>query len=243
MIQIRQITRRAKQFHTVLCLERSERNGLKMKIAVVTEVSTSAKNHDVIQALNGLGHEVYNLGMKNISGEPELLIVETGFLSALLLNLKCVDFVVGGCGTGQGYFNCAVQYPGVICGLVQEPVDAWLFPQINGGNCVSLALNKGYGWAGDVNLKFIFEKLFSVESGAGYPDHRKIPQQIIRRRLDEISQAVHLPFEKIVEVIDGETFGNVLRFPGVWEFITSMADSNSKLMHALEKRYLSCLSE
>jgi ribose 5-phosphate isomerase RpiB len=175
--------------------------------------------------------------MKNVSGEPELLIVDTGFLSALVLNLNCVDFVIGGCGTGQGYVNCVLQYPNIVCGLIQEPLDAWLFPQINGGNCISLALNKGYGWAGDINLKFIFEKLFSVESGAGYPEHRKLPQQIIRRRLNNISQITHLPFARIIDTMDDETIRNVLKFPGVWEFIRQTGQADSDIMHVLTKRY------
>ena len=56
-----------------------------------------------------------------------------------------------------------MQYPGVFCGHIMTPLDAWLFRQINGGNCISLALNQGYGWAADVNLKFIFDRFFSVE--------------------------------------------------------------------------------
>lgn len=43
------------------------------------------------------------------------------------------------------------------CGLIQSPLDAWLFGQINGGNCISLALNFGYGWATDINLWFVFD--------------------------------------------------------------------------------------
>ncbi len=74
-------------------------------------------------------------------------------MSALLLNLKAVDFVVGGCGTGLGYLNAVMQYPGVFCGHLLTPLDAFLFARINAGNCVSLALNQGYGWAGDVNLR------------------------------------------------------------------------------------------
>jgi hypothetical protein len=108
-----------------------------------------------------------------------------------------------------------MQYPGVFAGLIQEPSDAWLFAQINGGNCVSLALNKGYGWAGDVNLQFIFEKLFSVEFGCGYPEHRKVSQQNSRARLERLSGVVHLPFDKILEAVDREILDTVLRFPGV----------------------------
>jgi hypothetical protein len=70
-----------------------------------------------------------------------------------------------------------LQYSGVVCGYILTPLDAWLFTQINRGNCISLALNQGYGWAGDINLKFIFDRIFSVEKGSDYPAHRKEPHQ------------------------------------------------------------------
>jgi ribose 5-phosphate isomerase RpiB len=44
-------------------------------------------------------------------------------MTAILLNLKRVDFVVGGCGTGQGYLNSAMQYPGVFCGHILNDLD------------------------------------------------------------------------------------------------------------------------
>ncbi|MFA9381973.1 MAG: ribose-5-phosphate isomerase, partial [Acetanaerobacterium sp.] len=69
-----------------------------MKIAVITEGSTKIRNGEVMQSLEGMGHDVYNLGMKNVEGEPDLTYMETGLLTALLLNLGAVDFVVGGCG-------------------------------------------------------------------------------------------------------------------------------------------------
>ncbi len=126
-----------------------------MKIAIISETSAGDRNPDIISALDGRGHEVFNVGMKKGGTEPQLGYTETGFLTGLLLHTGRVDFVVGGCGTGQGYLDSAMQYPGVFAGLVLDSLDAWLFTQINGGNCLSLALNKGYGWAGDVNLKFI----------------------------------------------------------------------------------------
>lgn len=207
-----------------------------MKIAVVTESSTANRNTEVLKALDGCGHEIYNLGMKGEKREPELLIVDTGFLSALLLNLGCVDFVIGGCGTGQGYVNCVLQYPDIVCGLIREPLDAWLFPQINGGNCISLALNQGFGWAGDINLEFIFERMFSISPGGGYPEHRKIPQQNIRKRLQKVSGSTHLTFDNIIAVIDDETFNNVTEFPGVLEYIFQNADHDSYGLKALKKR-------
>ena len=48
---------------------------------------------------------------------------------------------------------------------------------------MSLMLNQGYGWAGDVNLRMIFDAYFSVERGSGYPAHRQAPQRASRMAL------------------------------------------------------------
>ncbi|PIW11390.1 MAG: ribose-5-phosphate isomerase [Candidatus Infernicultor aquiphilus] len=207
-----------------------------MKIAVINETSAADKNKDIIAALDLFDHKIFNVGMKKTGEYPELTYIDTGFLGALLLNTKKVDFVIGGCGTGQGFLNSVMQYPGVFCGHISSPVDAWLFTQINGGNCISLALNQGYGWAGDVNLKFIFEKLFSVDSGSGYPQHRKKSQQQSRQILADISRKVHLPFEILVEKIDSNIVKNVLKFPGVWDLLQVENIENDILRDILLKR-------
>jgi hypothetical protein len=103
-----------------------------------------------------------------------------------------------------------MQYPNVFCGLILNSLDAFLFSQINAGNCISLALNKGYGWAGDLNLKYIFEKLFASPRGAGYPPHRSESQAHSRERLCRISQAAHAPFGGIVRALDREIVETVL---------------------------------
>lgn len=207
-----------------------------MKIAVINETSAADKNKDIMAALDGFDHQVFNVGMKKSGGTPELTYIDTGFLGAILLNTKRVDFVIGGCGTGQGFLNSVMQYPGVFCGHILTPLDAWLFAQINGGNCISLALNQGYGWAGDVNLKFIFEKLFSVESGSGYPEHRKVSQQQSRKTLINISQKTHLPFEVIVEKMDSNIVEEVLKFSGVWDLLDAKNIKNNRLRDILVKR-------
>ncbi|NJD02899.1 MAG: ribose-5-phosphate isomerase [Ruminiclostridium sp.] len=208
-----------------------------MKIAVINETSAGGRNKDIIEALEGYGHEIFNLGMRQGGGDPELSYIETGLLAALALNLGKADFVIGGCGTGQGFLNSVMQYPNVFCGLITEPLDAWLFAQINGGNCISLALNKGYGWGGNINLKFIFEKLFSVEWGEGYPPERKVPQQLSRRALKVISKQTHMGFASILEAIDRDTVRKALGFPGIKEFldIANIQDI------ALKERILSVL--
>lgn len=208
-----------------------------MKIAVINETSAGDRNKDIIAALDGFGHEIINAGMTKSGGEPELTYIETGLLGAILLNTGTANFVVGGCGTGQGFLNSVMQYPGVFCGLISDPLDAWLFTQINGGNCISLALNKGYGWAGDVNLRFIFEKLFSVEPGCGYPEHRKLSQQQSRETLVNISKNVHLPFASIIEKMDNRIMEKVLNFPGVWDLINIKNMKNEELKNALIKRF------
>jgi ribose 5-phosphate isomerase RpiB len=156
-----------------------------------SEVSTADRNADVVAALEGRGHEVLNVGMRRASEGPELTVLHTSFLSALLLAARRADIIVAGCGTGHGYEIAVSQYPGVACGRILNPLDAWLFTQINGGNVVSLALNLAYGWAGDVNLRMIFDALFSVEVGAGYPPHRRETQQESRRVLTEVASVTH----------------------------------------------------
>ncbi len=206
-----------------------------MKIAVVTEVSTKEKNASVLSALENRGHEVFNLGMKCVAGEPELTYIHTGFLGAVLLGGGCVDLVVGGCGTGQGFLNSVLQYPGVCCGLIESPLDAWLFAQINGGNCVSLALNKGFGWAGDINLKLIFDQLYSVEWGLGYPAPRKESQQRSRAALQGLSRVTHMPLPRIVECAEDSVVHPALSFPGVLDFLSARACAEVRT--ACQKRH------
>ena len=149
-----------------------------MRIAVLSEISAVDKNKDIMDALAGRGHEIFNLGMADAKDTPQLLYIHTGFLAAFLLAVGKVDLVVGGCGTGQGFLNAVMQYPGVFCGHILTPLDAWLFTQINDGNCVSLALNQGYGWAGQCQPRnSIFDRLFEPERGGGYPPHRREAQR------------------------------------------------------------------
>jgi ribose 5-phosphate isomerase RpiB len=207
-----------------------------MKIAVVIETSAADKAKDIISALEGRGHEVINAGMSKTGESPELLYIHTGFISALLLHLKRVDFVVGGCGTGQGYLNAVMQYPGAFCGHILNSLDAWLFTQINGGNCISLALNQGYGWAGDVNLRFIFDSIFSVESGSGYPPHRKEPQRAARELLVDVSALTHRSYAKIIEALPDSVILPALSYPGIKDLIDIETIQEPALKSALEKR-------
>lgn len=209
-----------------------------MKIAVVSETAAGDKNADIIAALSGRGHEIINAGMKKSGESPELQYYHTGLLTALLLNTGRVDLVVGGCGTGQGFFNAAVQFPGVFCGLLNTPLDAWLWNQINGGNCISLCLNQGYGWAGGVNLRLLFDALFLTEKASGYPEHRKEPQRASRETLARISTLAHPPFHKILEALPSEILSHVLTYPGIQELLDFESVADLELRGFLRRFYL-----
>ncbi|NPV67141.1 MAG: ribose-5-phosphate isomerase [Anaerolineae bacterium] len=207
-----------------------------MRIAVINETSAADRNADILAALEGRGHTIINAGMVRNGAKPELTYIHTGLYAAMLLNLGRVDFVVGGCGTGQGFLNAVMQYPGVVCGHILNSLDAWLFAQINGGNCISLALNQGYGWAADVNLRFIFDQLFSVEPGGGYPPHRRESQQESRRILASVSAATHRPFAEIIALLPDLVIKPVLEFPGAAALIDVDSIADVDLRAALRQR-------
>jgi len=194
-----------------------------MRIAVINEVSARDKNKFILDALKQVDAEVFNIGMSESTDKPELTYIHTGLMAGLSLASRAADFVVGGCGTGQGFLISAMQYPGVFCGHITNPLDAWLFSQINGGNCISLALNKGFGWAGDIDLKYIFEKLFSDEPGLGYPPHRSESQRESRNVLKQINAVAHKDFATIIKTIDKTILNTVLNYPAFMEFIKKYA--------------------
>ena len=204
-----------------------------MKIAIVNETSAAGKNADILRALEGRGHVLLNLGNTEAEGELPLQYIHTGLMSALLLHLKAVDFVIGGCGTGLGFLNSVLQYPGVVCGHILSPLDAWLFSRINDGNCVSLALNQGYGWAGEINLRMIFDELFTPERGAGFPAHRAEPQKNSRAILAEISTATHKPFAELLRDLPISVTKPALQYPVFATFLRDLEGENPALFEVI----------
>lgn len=147
-----------------------------MKIALIIENSQAAKSEIVHNALKSivepLGHAVHHYGMYTPEDKASLTYVMNGLLAGILLNSKAADFVVTGCGTGMGSMLACNSMPGVFCGLVADPTDAFLFGQINDGNCLAMPYAKGFGWAAELNLQDCYRKLFEHERGVGYPKER-----------------------------------------------------------------------
>lgn len=197
-----------------------------MRIAVINEVSSRDKNQFILDALKDtVKAGVFNVGMSQAEG-CELTYIQTGLMAATALNTGAADFVVGGCGTGQGFLISVMQYPNVYCGHITNPLDAWLFSQINGGNCVSLALNKNFGWAGDINLRYIFEKLFCDPAGRGYPPHRAESQAQSRKLLADINKAAHKGFADVLKGLDKNILKPVAAQKPFMEFLQKYSEGD-----------------
>lgn len=161
-----------------------------MRIALINENSQAAKNDLIYTTLKNVaktkGFEVDNYGMYAADDAAQLTYVQNGILAAILLNSGAADFVVTGCGTGEGAMLALNSFPGVICGHVVDPSDAYMFMQINNGNAIALPFAKGFGWGAELNLTYIFEKLFEGEPGGGYPKERVVPEQRNAKILNEV---------------------------------------------------------
>lgn len=165
-----------------------------MKIALMMENSQAGKNAAVLNELNTVvlpkGDSVFNVGMSD-ENDHHLTYIHLGIMASILVNSKAVDFVVAGCGTGQGAMMSLNIHPGVVCGYCLDPSDAFLFNQINNGNALALAFAKGFGWGAELNVRYIFEKAFTTgERGQGYPLERVVPQQQNAGILNEVKAAV-----------------------------------------------------
>mgnify|MGYP000826376892 FL=1 len=179
-----------------------------MKIALINENSQAAKNAMVYENLKKVadtkGYEVVNYGMYSADDKAQLTYVQCGILAAILLNSGAADFVVTGCGTGEGAMLALNSFPGVLCGHIVDPSDAFMFSQINAGNAVALPFAKGFGWGAELNLTYIFEKLFEQEPGGGYPKERVVPEQRNKKILDEVKKVTHTDMLYILKNIDQE---------------------------------------
>ena len=130
-----------------------------MHIALINENSQAAKNGTILNALRKvvepMGHTVDNYGMYDADDAAQLTYVQCGILAAILLNSGAADYVITGCGTGEGAMLALNSFPGVICGHVEDPVDAYTFAHVNDGNAVAMPFAKGFGWGGELNLEAV----------------------------------------------------------------------------------------
>lgn len=184
-----------------------------MKIALVMEWSTSAKNEIVFPILKKVaeanGHTVVNYGQFDMEDHRQTYNQNAVFTACLLAS-GAADMVITGCGTGSGAMLACNAMPGVQCGLVADPADTFLFTQINGGNALSFPFAKGWGWAGEVNFEYMLEKLFVMAPGGGYPESAAASEQRNAALLNKLKAASHKDLKEVLACEDADVHDMVV---------------------------------
>ena len=184
-----------------------------MKIALINENSQKKKNELIFKILekvaNHYGHEVFNYGVKE-NDDYKLDYVGAGILSGILLGSKAVDFVVSGCGTGEGILISSNKMPSVICGYVSDPVDAELFLRVNAGNAISIPFGKNFGIGFEINLENIFHTIFQTEIRSGFPKERKEIQNDQRHKLKYLAKLTNNDLYYILDKMDKDLLYHII---------------------------------
>lgn len=190
-----------------------------MKIALIMESSQAVKNTAIFEVVKKscqkYGHQAMNYGMYDAGNSNEIKYYQVGILASILIESGAVDFVITGCGTGQGAMMSMNAFPNLVCGFVDSPLDAFLFSQVNAGNSISMRFAQNYGWGANLNIEYCLNALLGQKSGLGYP--RELAEsQIISRKsfvamkndmsLDVYSMLNRLPREIIFKIINYPEF-------------------------------------
>ena len=195
-----------------------------MRIGIIQASSQREKNPALYRctcralAQNGRGDTVVNYGVFP-EEDAAFSYVETAVCISLLLCSGAADFIVTGCSSGQGMMLACNSLPGVLCGFVQTPQDAYLFGRINGGNAASLPLGLNYGWLGEINLQCTLDKLFDGAFGCGYP-----PEEAERKRRDtealkRINAVTKRALTETLAQYDQNLVQKALRWESVQEYV------------------------
>ena len=207
-----------------------------MKIAVIQASSQSQKNALIYSTVKKQAPdaEVINFGCFE-NEETKYSYIEISVLVGLLLSTKAVDFVVTGCSSGQGMMLACNNMPGVLCGYIPTPQDAYLFAQINDGNAVSLPLGEEYTWVGEENFKDTIARLFSEPFGQGYPKSeaaRKIEDTKLLKKIRKDSQK---SMAELLNTLEKPLLDKVLSKKDVVEFVLENGEDEEILSFLKEE--------
>ncbi len=191
-----------------------------MKIAVIQASSQSGKNELIVKTIEkyAADAEVINFGCFG-NEEQKYSYIEISILVGLLLSSKAVDLVVTGCSSGQGMMLACNNMPGVLCGYIPTPMDAYLFAQINDGNAVSLPLGEEYTWAGEENLDKTIAKLFSEPFGQGYPKSEAERKLEDTRLLKSIRSSSQIKMTELLKTLEKPLLDKVFSKKDVVEYV------------------------
>ena len=200
-----------------------------MKIAVIQASSQKDKNSliydSLIKIVKDKGHEVINFGVFK-DENVEYSYVETAMLISILLESSAVDFVVTGCTSGQGMMLACNSLPSILCGYIENPSDAYLFGRINNGNAVSIPLGLNFGWAAEINLQCILEKLFDEPFGIGYPKQDSIRKQKDTKLLKSINSITKRELKDIIPKLEVDFMRKVVSRDNVFDYLIKYAQDN-----------------
>lgn len=193
-----------------------------MKIAVIQASSQKEKNeilfNSVLKAVNQEKHQVINFGVFN-GEDSSFSYIETAVLISLLYESGAIDFTVTGCSSGQGMMLACNSLPGLVCGYIQNPSDAYLFGRINNGNVASLPLGLNYGWAGEINLECTLQKLFDGPFGIGYPPEDAERKQRDTKMLKEMNTVTKRSMIEVLPRLDKALVSKALQRETVYDYI------------------------
>ena len=192
-----------------------------MNIGILQASSQRAKNpilETCVKEVVPSGWEVVNFGVYQDSGMP-LSYVQAALCISMLMESKAIDFVITGCSSGQGMMLACNSLPGILCGYVEHPTDAYLFGRINNGNAVSYPLGMGWGWAGELNFKETVRALFQEPMGIGYPLQEAERKREDTRFLHQANFLCKRSLAEILEVLPGDLVKPALAYNPVFDYV------------------------
>lgn len=200
-----------------------------MKIGVIQASSQKDKNTLLYESINKIvknkRYEVVNFGIYK-DEDIEYSYVETAMLISILLESKAVDFVVTGCSSGQGMMLACNSLPSILCGYIENPSDAYLFGRINNGNAISIPLGLNFGWAAEINLQCILEKLFDEPFGIGYPQQDAARKQKDTQILKFMNSITKRELKDVIPQMDIDFIKKIVNRDNVFNYVMKHGEDN-----------------
>ncbi|EFW07452.1 ribose/galactose isomerase [Streptococcus anginosus 1_2_62CV] len=208
-----------------------------MRVAVIQGTSRKNMNALLFESVKKAvqsSDEVLNFGIFEEENEQHSYS-EIAMMISLLIESGAVDFVVTGCSSGQGMMLACNSLPGLLCGYIETPQDAFLFGRINGGNVASLPLGLNFGWQGQLNLQYTLDKLFDGEFGMGYPENEAERKRLEASALKNLNRLTKRNWEELLDQIPKDSLDKLLQRKIVMNAIINKG-SNRELIHLLKAK-------
>lgn len=193
-----------------------------MRIGVIQASSQKEKNTILAQcvtaSVNPDENEVVNFGVFENDGFA-CSYIETAFAISALLESGAVDFIVTGCSSGQGMMLACNSLPGVLCGYVESPADAYLFGRINDGNAVSYPLGLRFGWAGEIDLQSTIRALFQAPFGIGYPSEDAARKRRDTKQLKQLNRLTKKTLLELLPLVDRALLVSLQKRKNVYDYL------------------------